>query len=154
DATGIKTFQILDMTKVNEATEKVQKLYEDKGFFLAKVNVEVQDIVKDESVRLVFKIAENDKVKVKKITFLGNQKIDDKRLKSRMLTSQGGFFRSLSGSGQYKQDMFERDVQILKYLYFNEGYVQAKVDRPQVTVTPDKKNIYITIRIEEGEQYN
>lgn len=154
DASGIKTFQILDMTKVKEATEKVQKLYEDKGFFLAKVNVEVQDIVKDESVRLVFKINENDKVKVKKITFLGNKKIDDRRLKARMLTSEGGFFSSLSGSGQYKQDMFERDVQILKYMYFNEGYVQAKVDRPQVTVTPDKKNIYITIRIEEGEQYS
>ncbi len=50
--------------------------------------------------------------------------------------------------------MFERDVQILRFLYWNQGYVQAKVDRPQVTVTPDKKNIYITIRIEEGEQYD
>ncbi|MNK26217.1 Outer membrane protein assembly factor BamA precursor [compost metagenome] len=154
DAAGIKPFQILNMTKVKEAVDKIQKLYEDKGFFLAKVSAEVDEIKKDESVKLVFKVSENDKVKVKKITFLGNKKLDDTRLKSKMLTTEGGFFSSLSGSGQYKQDMFERDVQILKYLYFNEGYVQAKVDRPQVTVTPDKKNIYITIRIEEGEQYN
>ncbi|KYG64354.1 outer membrane protein assembly factor BamA [Bdellovibrio bacteriovorus] len=154
DATGIKPYQLLNMAKVKEAVEKIQKLYEDKGYFLAKIEAEVQNINKDETVRLVFKIRENDKVKVKKITFLGNQALGDGQLKSKMLTQEGGFFSGLSGSGQYKQEMFERDVQILRFLYWNQGYVQAKVDRPQVTVTPDKKNIYITIRIEEGEQYD
>lgn len=154
DATGIKVYQLLNMAKVKEAVEKVQKLYEDKGFFLAKVEAEVQIVKADETVRLVFKIRENDKVKVKKITFLGNKHLPDGQLKSKILTQEGGFFSGLSGSGQYKQEMFERDVQILRFLYWNQGYVQAKVDRPQVTVTPDKKNIYITIRIEEGEQYD
>src|SRR5690606_15745507 len=42
---------------------------------------------------------------------------------------------------------------ILSFLYFNKGYVQVKISRPQVTVSPDKKGIYITIRIEEGEQF-
>lgn len=154
DATGVKAYQLLNMAKVKEAVEKVQKLYEDKGFFLAKVEAEVQILKQDETVRLVFKVRENDKVKVKKITFLGNKHLGDSQLKSKMLTQEGGFFSGLSGSGQYKQEMFERDVQILRFLYWNQGYVQAKVDRPQVTVTPDKKNIYITIRIEEGEQYD
>jgi len=154
DATGIKAYQLLNMTKVKEAVEKVQKLYEDKGFFLAKVEAEVQVLKKDETVRLVFKIRENDKVKVKQITFLGNKHMGDDQLKSKMLTKEGGFFSAVSGSGQYKQEMFERDVQILRFLYWNQGYVQAKVDRPQVTVTPDKKTIYITIRIDEGEQYD
>lgn len=153
DAAGLKAFQLLNMNRVKEAVEKIQKLYEDKGFFLAKVDVEVQNIVKDETVRLIFRVQENDKVKVKKITFLGNANLPEGQLKSKMLTQEGGFFSGLSGSGQYKQEMFERDVQILRFLYWNMGYVQAKVDRPQVTVTPDKKNIYITIRIEEGDQY-
>lgn len=154
DAAGLKSYQLLNMAKVKESVEKIQKLYEDKGFFLAKVDYEVVELKKDESVNLIFKVKENDKVKVKKITFLGNKHLPDGQLKSRMLTQEGGFFSGLSGSGQYKQEMFERDVQILRFLYWNQGYVQAKVDRPQVTVTPDKKNIYITIRIEEGEQYN
>ncbi|MFS4460391.1 outer membrane protein assembly factor BamA [Bdellovibrio sp. HCB2-146] len=154
DAAGIKAYQLLNIAKVKEALEKIQKLYEDKGYFLAKIDYEVQEITKDETVRLVFKIRENDKVKVKKITFLGNKHLKDGELKSKMITQEGGFFSGLSGSGQYKQEAFERDVQILRFLYYNQGYVQAKVDRPQVTVTPDKKNIYITIRLEEGEQYN
>lgn len=154
DAAGLKAYQLLNMAKVKESVEKIQKLYEDKGFFLAKIDYAVEDVKKDETVRLIFKINENDKVKVKKITFLGNKHLGDSQLKSKMLTQEGGFFSGLSGSGQYKQEMFERDVQILRFLYYNQGYVQAKVDRPQVTVTPDKKNIYITIRVEEGEQYH
>lgn len=154
EAAGIKPYQLLNMPKIKEAVEKVQKLYEDKGFFLAKVEAEVEIITKDETVRLIFKVRENDKVKVKKITFLGNKHLTERELKTKMLTQEGGFFSAMSGSGQYKQEMFERDVQILRFAYYNQGYVQAKVDRPQVTVTPDKKNIYITIHIEEGEQYS
>ncbi len=154
EAVGIKAYQILNMAKVKEGVDKMQKLYEDKGFFLAKVDVDVQDVKKDETVKVTFKIRENDKVKVKKITFLGNKKLSDGLLKSKMLTSEGGYFSAISGSGQYKQEMFDRDVQILRFVYYNQGYVQAKVERPQVYVTPDKKNIYITIRVEEGEQYD
>ncbi len=154
EASGLKAFEIISMPKLREATDKLQKMYEDKGFFLAKIDMTIEDVKKDESVKVIFNIKENDKVKVKKITFLGNRKLKDGFLKSRMQTNEGGFFSAISGSGAYKQDAFDVDVQRLRYLYFNEGYVQVKVDRPQVYVTPDKKNIYITIRIDEGEQFD
>ena len=56
--------------------------------------------------------------------------------------------------GAFKQDAFDRDLQILNYYYFNEGYVQVKIDRPQVYVSSDKKSIYISIRLVEGEQFD
>ncbi len=151
---GVKQYEILNMTKLREGIEKIQKMYEDKGFFLAKIEHKVEDIKKDETVKITFNIQENDKVKVKKITFLGNRKLKDGFLKGRIKTAEGGFFSFISGSGGYKQDEFDRDVQILRFLYFNDGYVQVKIDRPQVYVTPDKKSIYITIRIDEGEQFD
>ena len=153
EATGIKAFEVLNMNKVREATEKIQKLYEDKGYFLARITPRIDNVVEGETVKLTFDIQENEKVKVKRITFLGNRNIPDGRLKSVMQTQEGGFFSFISGSGSYKQDVFDRDVQVLSYAYFNEGYIQVKVDRPQVYVTPDKKGIYITIRIEEGERF-
>lgn len=154
EATDLKTYEIYNLGKVKEATEKILKLYEDKGFFLAKVEARVEDIKAGESVRLVFKIDENEKVKVKKITLLGVEKLPESDLKSKLITQEEGYFSGMSGSGAYKQDAFDRDLQVLKYLYWNQGYVQAKVDRPLVTVTPDKRGIYISIRIEEGEQYS
>lgn len=154
ETSGIKSYEILNMSKLKEATDKIQKLYEDKGFFLAKVEPVVEDIKKDETVRVVFKIKENDKVKVKKITILGAKKLSENTLKSNMITKEGGYFSFISGSGSYKQEAFDRDTQALRYVYYNQGYIQAKIDRPQVYVTPDKKSIYITMRVEEGEQYN
>jgi len=153
-ASGLKAYEIFDMARIKEATSKMLKSYEEKGFFLAKIEPEITDVEKGESVKVVFRIQENEKVKVKKITFLGNRNLPDGQLKSRMMTQEGGYFSFVSGSGSYKQDVFDRDVQILSYVYFNEGYVQVKLDRPQVYVTPDKKGVYITIRVEEGDQFN
>lgn len=153
DAAGLKNYQLLNMAKISEAESKVQKLYEDKGYLLAKVKVEVEEVTPEESVRLKFVVTENDKVKVAKITILGNKHLSDSEIKSKLITSEGGFFSGISGSGQFKQEAFERDIQVMRFLYFNKGYVQAKVDRPVVSVTPDKKNIYITLRVDEGEQY-
>lgn len=153
EASGIKAYEILNMAKVKESVEKIQKLYEDKGFFLARIEPHIEDVKKDESVKLTYKIKEGDKVKVKKITFIGNIKLKDDTLKDKLMTKEEGFFTGLSGSGAFKQDAFERDVQIIRQIYYNQGYVQVKIDRPQIYVTPDKKSIYITIRLEEGHQY-
>lgn len=152
ETAALKPYEILDMGKIREATEKLEKLYEDKGFFLARVNHKITPVEGD-NVKLKFEIKENDKVRVKRVSFQGNKKMGSKKLKDSMITQEGGFFSFLSGSGAYKQEAFDRDIQMLNVLYFNEGYVQVKIDRPQVYVTPDKKAIYISIRIEEGEQF-
>jgi outer membrane protein insertion porin family len=153
---GLKPFEVINYSKVQTAIEKIEKLYEDKGFYLVKVESAVEDVKQNESVKLKFIITENEKVKVKKVTFLGNKKIKDSELKNdpRMFTKEAGFFSFMSSSGSYKQEAFDNDLQVLKYVYWNQGFLQVKIDRPIVTVTPDKKSIYVTYYIEEGDQYN
>lgn len=154
EAAGIRQYTILDYGKLKEAVDKLTKLYEDKGYFLARVKSKVETVKKGEEVKVIFDIKENDKVKVKKITFLGNSALNDNDLKAAMETKEGGYFSWISSSGSYKQEIFDRDIVRLNYLYFNKGYIQVKIDRPQVYVTPDKKSLYITIRVEEGQQYD
>ncbi len=152
--TSLKNYEILNTTKIKEAVVKLEKHYEDKGFYLVKVEPIIEDVKQDETVRVKFVITENDKVKVKKITLIGNTNLKDSYLKGRLFTQEAGFFSGMSSSGSFKQEAFERDIQVLKFLYWNLGYVQVKIDRPLVTVTPDKKSIYITYHVEEGEQYS
>ncbi len=152
-ASGFKTFEIFNRAKLKDALDKMLKLYEDKGYYLAKIEPTITKIDDGDRVNLSFAVDEGEKVKVKKIHFIGNQKLSDAYLKGRMMTKEEGFFTALSNSGQFKQDAFERDTQILRFIYYNQGYVKAKVDRPQVSLTPDRLGIYITIRVEEGEQY-
>jgi len=154
DALGIKSYEILNITKLKEGQDKVQKFYEDKGYFLAKIDYAIEDVVKDETVKIKVTVKQNDRVKVKKITFLGNKKVPSSQLIIDQLVAEEGYFTGLSGSGQFKQDMFERWIQGIRFIYFNKGFIQAKIDRPQVTVTPDKKGIYITINIDEGEAFD
>ncbi len=151
---GLKVYEILNLGKLKEAVDKIQKMYEDKGYYLAKIETQISDVKKDETVKIQFKIVENDKVKVKQITVLGNHKLKEYELKSKMAVQEEGFFSLLSSSGSYKQEALERDTQVLRFLYLNEGYVKAQISRPQVYVTPDKKSIYITYSVEEGEQYD
>lgn len=154
EATQLKAFEILNLEKIQEAVEKISKQYEEKGYFLAKVEYRLDPMPDPDKVKLVFDIQENDKVQVRRITFIGNEKLSSSKLKARLGTQEGNAFSFVSGSGAYKQEAFEQDMQILNFLYFNEGFIQVKIDRPEITVSPDKKGLYISIRIEEGLQFN
>lgn len=155
EAAGIKNYSIINLSEIQSAIDKMQKLYEDKGFFLSQVTYRLEEITgdKNKNVRLVFEIVESDKVIVKRINIIGNSKITDATLIGRMGTQEGGLFSFFSGSGSYKQEIFDRDLQAINFSYFNEGYIKAKVDRPEVFVSPDKKSIHISIKVDEGEQY-
>lgn len=154
EAAGIKPYEILNYKRIKEAEAKIIKTYEDKGFFLARVKSNLETVKEGESVKLVFDVQENDKVKVKKIHLIGNRNVKDNEILNILMTKEEGFFSFLSGSGSFKQEAFDRDMQVIQYLYFNQGYVQVQVGKPEVTVTPDKKNIYIAVRIEEGDQFS
>lgn len=154
EAAALKPYEILNTQKIRDAAEKIQKLYEDKGYFLVRIETKTEDVVKGESVKVTFHIREGDKVKVKKITFLGNRQLKDGQLQSKMLVSEEGFFSFLSSSGAYKQDVFDASVAFIQRLYYDEGFVNAQIHRPQVYVSPNKKWIYITIRIDEGERFS
>lgn len=154
EKSGLKTFEMVNYSKIQKAISEIQKAYEEKGYLLAKVDFSLKPEEKTpQSSRLIFKVNENQKVQVKRVSFVGNKNVRDQDLKAFMATQEGGFFSFLSGSGTYKQDMFDDDVKRVSMIYLNKGYVQAKVSRPEVTVTPDKKGIYISIKIEEGEQF-
>ena len=150
----IKPYEILNYAKIKESVTKLEKYYEEKGFYLVKIEPSTEVVVANETVKLKFMITESDKVKVKKITIVGNNNLKDSYLKPRMAIQEAGFFSAMSSSGSFKQEGFERDIAALKFIYWNLGYIQVKVDRPLITVTPDKKSIYITYHIEEGEQFS
>lgn len=151
---GMKAFEIVNYGKIQKAIGEIQKAYEEKGHLLVGVDFELQPEPKaPQSARLVFKIDEKEKVRVKRVAFMGNKHIKDDELKAFMMTQEGGYFSFLSGGGTFKQEIFDEDVKRLSLIYLNKGYVQAKISRPEVSVTPDKKNIYISVRIDEGEQY-
>src|SRR5690606_25048434 len=105
-------------------------------------------------VELLFRVREYDKVRIQRITFLGNTAFTDDQLKRTLRnTAEGGFFSWLPGSGNFKELDFKNDLQVLQYWYLNEGYVRFRHEPPIVTVSEDKRWVFITIKVDEGKQY-
>lgn len=156
DLTGqIKTkeFSILDINTIKSDVKALQKFYEEKGFYLAAVNYEVKK-VDDENIDLIYKIREFDKVRVKKITFLGTQAFSDAELQGIMETKEESLFSFMSGSGNFKEFSFRTDIERLKYFYHTKGYLQVNVAAPDVTVSEDKKWVFITVKVNEGPKFS
>lgn len=151
----IKNYDLYDENQVRDSVRKLNKYYEDKGYYLAKIDYEVRFNKEHDAVALTFRVREYDKVKIKKITFLGNKAFTDEQLKRVMHnTAEGGFFSWLTSSGNFKELDFKNDLQVLQYWYLNEGYVRFKYDPPVVSVSEDKKWVYITIHVDEGKKYH
>jgi outer membrane protein insertion porin family len=148
-----KEFNILDISTLKNDVLLLQKHYEEKGYFLASASYSVKTN-ENGSVDVKFKIKEWDKVRVKKITFLGNKAVSDLELKGFMQTREETYFSFLSGSGNFKEMNFQTDVERLKYFYKTRGYLQVNVQNPEVTASEDKKWIFITVRLQEGPKFS
>lgn len=152
----VKQWSILDVNKVKEDIALITKSYEDKGYYLAKISFEIVQAgsKKPDEVLLRYKINDFDKVQIKKITFLNNRAFSDNQLKGIMPeTKEGGLFSFISSSGSFKENAFKTDLQRLTYWYLDNGYVKFKYESPVVSVSDDKKWLYITIYVDEGDKY-
>lgn len=154
DVIKLKEYAILDVNKAKEDVLAIQKHYEDKGYYLARVSYEVKKTDKPDEVHLVYKVSDYEKVRIKKITFINNKRFSDDKLKSLMRnTQEGNFFSWISSSGNFKESAFKQDLQMLTYFYLDNGYVKFHYETPIVTVSEDKKWLFISIFVDEGEQY-
>ncbi|MCX7816213.1 MAG: outer membrane protein assembly factor BamA [Syntrophales bacterium] len=150
DALTFKKSQPLNEEKIVSSIEKMKILYDNKGYYNAEITYTTEK-VKDKNVRVVFQIKENEKLYIRKITFIGNQSFTDKELKKIMTTSEKGFFYFLTDSGTLKKDQLNQDIHKLRAFYMNHGFIQAQVGEPEITF--DKKGIYVKIHINEGVKF-
>ena len=139
----------LDIDKINDNVEKIKAHYDSEGYFLAEVHSEIKD--RDDGDKdVIFHIHEYDKVKIKRITILGNEALSDEEIKGHIFTREASLFGLLSGAGEYKEEEFKHDLQRISAWYSENGYPDAHVIDSQVQLSEDRASMYITIKVEEG----
>ena len=151
EAAGLKPRSILNLDAVKEGVNKILKKYHDEAYFAAEVNYELQT-PKEGEVVVHFKINENKKIRIKSIAFSGNRIFPDEKLKKLLPeTQEEHFFSWVTKAGTYKEDVLERDLEAILAFYYQNGFYQAKIGKPQVI--QDEKGIHLTIPVEEGRQF-
>ncbi len=153
DTVEVKPFTILDLVAVKKDVKKIQEKYVEKGFYLAEVNYQLEPLG-DNQVAVRYVVDEKAKVLVKEIRFHGNRQISSQELRGVMLTQEGGLLSILGSTGTFREDMFQRDLAAIGMAYMDKGFVNAKVGRPSIGLSADRRYLFISIPIEEGEQYS
>jgi outer membrane protein insertion porin family len=152
----LKINGILDLGAVKANVEKVKQAYVEKGFFLAEVTYGLKP-VEDEpgKVDIQIIVSEAAETVVRKITFIGNQAFSDEELRKHMLTRVGGYMSIISkkAGGVFNKEAFGGDFQMLKQFYSDKGYLDANVKDPELSLSPDRRFVYVTIPVDEGPQY-
>lgn len=143
---------ISDVTLINDNAVKLKKFYEDEGYYLANIVSVVRKIGEGE-VSVTYQIEEGKKVKIKEIKIEGNKAISASKIKKAMKTSERGLFSFILGGGYYKKDEMKADVERIRDLYYNNGYIKVIIGEPKIQLTEDKEGMQITIQVSEGEQF-
>ena len=147
----IDASDIINYTKIQKNILKMRDAYIEKGYYLVEIEPEVNEI-SDDAVELVFKIVENRKVLVSTIDFTGNESIRSSKLRRFIQTRQAGVLPFMGG-GSFNEATLEADAQILRSVFMEEGFVDAKISPPHSYLSLDKKTISISFDIDEGPQY-
>ncbi|HHZ83225.1 MAG TPA: outer membrane protein assembly factor BamA [Nitrospirales bacterium] len=150
---AVRTNTFLDQNQVEESVKALRTLYRGDGYYAATVIPVIQSTGEDKST-LTFYIKEGPLARVKHVDFVGNQKISSDDLREAVATQKYKFFTSwLSGSGTYKKDEMSNDIERIKDMYANKGFLNAKVGMPDVVLSDDKEWFHITFPVSEGEEY-
>ncbi|MBT4139306.1 MAG: outer membrane protein assembly factor BamA [Candidatus Latescibacteria bacterium] len=148
---GFIKAQMIKPQQMKRATNKLVELYKDKGFLLAKVEVEPESYDEDGYIPLTFTIDEGRKVNLKKIRFHGDDEFKNSQLRKQMKeTKQDGWW---FGGGKYKEEDYEIDKESLLAFYRQNGYREADVVSDSLSYGPNKRDMYLDITIDKGPLY-
>lgn len=149
---GLAESRIFDRALVDRAEQELKRQYLSRGLYGAKVTTTVTPIERNR-VNITFSVDEGDAARIKQITFVGNKVYTDKQLRNLLNLTTPGWFTWYTKADQYTKQKLAGDIETIKSHYLNNGYLEAQVESTQVSISPDKKNIYITININEGEKF-
>jgi len=149
---AITSGAIANLPLITDNVQKLVSFYQSEGYWLVKVLPVIRKISKD-AVALTFQIDEGPKVVIKDIVIEGNKALSSKKIKKAMKTKERGIFSFLTGTGIYLREQIRADMERIRELYQNNGYLYAAVSEPELTLSQNKKKLSLKILISEGDQY-
>ena len=149
---GISESKIFDRSVLDRAEKEIKRQYTSRGFYSATVKTTVTPLERNR-VSLAFNIEEGEVSKIIDINIIGASTFSESTLLKEFELSTRGWFSWFTKEDQYSKQKLSGDLEKLKSYYLNRGYLEFSIDSTQVSITPDKEKIYITITITEGPVY-
>ncbi len=149
---GLVEGRVFDRALLERVEQELLQLYFSRGKYAVKVDTTVQPLDRNR-VAIDLVISEGVTARIRQINIIGNQAFRERELLRRMQLSTTGAFSFWTQNDRYSKQKLTADLETLRSFYLDRGYLKFNIASSQVSITPDKKDIYITINITEGDQY-
>ena len=148
---GFAQGRVFNRSIFDQVKQELHRTYFAAGKYGAQVTGTVTPLERNR-VAVEFEISEGVIAKIRQINIVGNVAFDDDLVDDFELDTTG-FFSFISRSDRYSKSKLAADLETLRSFYLDNGFINFNIDSTQVSITPDKKDVYITINITEGGRY-
>ncbi|MBB1270684.1 outer membrane protein assembly factor BamA [Shewanella sp. SR44-3] len=152
DESGVKIGESLDRTMITGIEKGLQDFYYGVGKYGAKVEAQIINLPRNR-IELKFKFIEGLAAEIRQINVVGNTVFSDSELIEMLELKDFVAWWDLFGERRYQKQKLQADLETIKTYYHNQGYIRFNVTSTQVAMTPDRKGLYVTINVDEGEKY-
>ncbi|WP_460034339.1 outer membrane protein assembly factor BamA [Methylothermus subterraneus] len=149
---GLAEGQLFNRRMLEKVESELKRQYYSRGKYGVEVKTEATPI-RGNQVAILIEIAEGKVAKIKQINIVGNRAFDDKTLLKVFELGTTTWLSFYTKNDQYTKQKLTADLERLKSFYLDRGYLRFEIESTQVAITPDKKDIYITVNVKEGEVY-
>ncbi len=149
---GIQESKIFDKSILDRAEKELKRQYTSRGFYSSKVRTTVTPLERNR-VALRFDIEEGEITRIADINIIGAKDFSERQLLREMQLTTPGWLTWITKDDQYSKQKLTGDLESLRSFYLNRGYLESNIDSTQVSITPDREKIYITIALTEGPVY-
>ncbi|HEX4943992.1 MAG TPA: outer membrane protein assembly factor BamA [Usitatibacteraceae bacterium] len=149
---GIAESKIYDKSLLDRAEKELKRQYTSRGFYSSTVRITVTPLERNR-VSLRFDIEEGEITRIADINIIGAKDFTERQLLREIQLTTPGWLTWITKDDQYSKQKLTADLETLRSFYLNRGYLEFAIDSTQVSITPDREKIYITIAITEGPVY-
>ena len=149
---GLAKGRTFDQSVLDEVAGFLREQYYDRGKYGVVVNTSVID-TPNNTVRIRIDVKEGERAKIRQVNIVGNETFDEKDIRSGFELDTANWLSWVRQDDRYAKESLEGDLEKLHSFYMDRGYADFRVDSTQVAISPNKKDIFVTIGIHEGDLY-
>ena len=150
--TGLAEGRVLDRALLDKAEQEMQRQYFNRGKYAVEIKSTLTPLERNR-VAVQFDVVEGESARIRQINIVGNKAFKEKDLLKELTSTTPGWLTWYTKNDQYSKSRLAGDIEALRSFYLNRGYLEFNVDSTQVSISPDKQGIYITLNVTEGPQY-
>jgi outer membrane protein insertion porin family len=152
DGVGIKEGEVYKRSTLEKVKSELVRSYASNGRYGAGVDIE--EVKKPRNrLELIIEVDEGKSATIESINIIGNELFSNEDLLDGFELSSGSFFSFLSNDNAYSREKLKGDIESLESFYLNRGYLKFSIESSEISLSKDKKSIFINFNIFEGEQY-